>query len=175
MKVDDKDFIQKKKSFKKKLKSEMIKSLSEIMNQIGITSVSKYMTPHKLIQGEYGIPGGSKRISGRKGGKKLGILTSRLSRSILDQEDYTYGRESIRKIISSGSKISAKMGSKVPYAAIHEYGGTIQNNNLFGKGISATIEIPPRPYLNPAVKESSNEINKILEKMAKNSVRVFNE
>jgi len=51
-----------------------------------------------------------------------------------------------------------EFGSKVPYAAIHEYGGTIDHpgtSNGFGRGIPIPahgIPMPQRSYLQPAIK-----------------------
>lgn len=51
-----------------------------------------------------------------------------------------------------------EFGSKIPYAAIHEYGGVIDHpgtNNGFGKGIPIPahgIPMPKRSYLQPAIK-----------------------
>jgi len=60
-------------------------------------------------------------------------------------------------ILKSTGK-GVEFGSKVPYAAIHEYGGVINHpgtKNGFGKGIPIpphTINMPARPYLAPALK-----------------------
>lgn len=60
-------------------------------------------------------------------------------------------------ILKSTSK-GVEFGSKVPYAAIHEYGGVINHpgtKNGFGKGIPIpphSIPIPQRSYLAPALK-----------------------
>jgi len=43
------------------------------------------------------------------------------------------------------------LGANTPYAAIHELGGTISHSNLFGRGISAQINMPRREYLEPAI------------------------
>ena len=51
-----------------------------------------------------------------------------------------------------------EFGSKIPYAAIHEYGGTIDHpgtSNGFGRGIPIPahgIPMPKRSYLAPAIK-----------------------
>ena len=51
-----------------------------------------------------------------------------------------------------------EFGSKLPYAAIHEYGGDINHpgtKNGFGKGIEIPahrIDMPKRSYLAPAIK-----------------------
>lgn len=51
-----------------------------------------------------------------------------------------------------------EFGSKIPYAAIHEYGGTIDHpgtDNGFGRGIPIPahgIPMPKRSYLAPAIK-----------------------
>ena len=44
------------------------------------------------------------------------------------------------------------------YARIHEKGGTINHSNLFGRGIKATINMPARPYLEPAAEDSKDWI-----------------
>jgi phage gpG-like protein len=46
------------------------------------------------------------------------------------------------------------MGSSVPYAAIHEYGGSAGRNR--------SVQIPARPYLNPALEKSETKIFRIL-------------
>lgn len=172
--LDDKKYQQLIKRFKKEIIEQIRLSLLESMRLVGIVSTSSYMSLHKLTEGEYGIPGGKKRIAGRKGGKLLGILTSRLMRSILDQEHPAHGRESIRRIKVSGTNIFGEIGSRVPYALIHEKGGIIQHNNLWGRGISANIEIPARPYLLPAINQSQNQIQTIFSNRLASFVRRMN-
>lgn len=53
----------------------------------------------------------------------------------------------------SDTEAEATTGTPVPYATIHEFGGIINNKNAWGKGIHATIHIPARPYMRPAVDE----------------------
>ena len=69
---------------------------------------------------------------------------------------FTKGNKfNILKKTSSGMEY----GSLVPYAAIHEYGGTINHpgtKNGFGKGIpipAHNIDMPKRSYLAPAIKK----------------------
>jgi len=162
--LDKKNWERLQSKFPAEIRERIRISLLASMREIGITSVSSYMSPHKLRKGEYGIKGGKRRIGRRVGGTLLGILTSRLSRSILDQESADFGRESIRKIEIFGTEIIGAIGSRVPYALIHEKGGVIQHTNLFGRGISATITIPKRPYLQPAVDKSQSKIVDIFAK-----------
>lgn len=81
--------------------------------------------------------------------KVLNLRTGNLYRS------FTKGNPA--NILKSTSK-GVEFGSKVPYAAIHEYGGVINHpgtKNGFGKGIPIpphSIPIPQRPYLAPALK-----------------------
>ncbi len=91
-------------------------------------------------------------------------------KSVMSQDSTVSGtevgagkRESIRIVEVSGGKLTGIIGSETPYAAIHEFGGTINATNLFGKGISARINIPARPYLNPAVRRSRKAIFDIFE------------
>lgn len=50
--------------------------------------------------------------------------------------------------VSTGP-LTAEVQSKAPYAAIHEFGGTIEDG--FGKGVKITL--PERPYMRPAAKK----------------------
>src|SRR3990167_2699080 len=56
----------------------------------------------------------------------------------------------------ANNRLLIKIGSNVPYAAIHNYGGTIENG--FGRGIK--IVIPKRDYFDKAVGkfETKNKI-----------------
>jgi len=60
------------------------------------------------------------------------------------------GTEGRKKVIVHGMQIEGVLENDVPYAAIHEYGGTINHTNLFGRGIAADIVIPKRPSVTPA-------------------------
>ncbi len=67
-----------------------------------------------------------------------------------------------------------EFGSKVPYAAIHEYGGTIDHpgtDNGFGRGIPIPahgIPMPKRSYLAPAIKAFEEQA---LEKLVINAMK----
>jgi phage gpG-like protein len=75
--------------------------------------------------------------------------------------------ENISVINTRGDEITLSYGSKVPYAAIHEYGGTIAhpgsskfqvfsigNKTIYTRYTQPhSIGIPKRPYLAPAVKQ----------------------
>jgi phage gpG-like protein len=58
----------------------------------------------------------------------------------------------------SKTQAEANTGTPVPYAAIHEFGGVIKQDNAWGKGIKQTIHMPARPYMRPAVDEHKDEI-----------------
>jgi len=61
----------------------------------------------------------------------------------------------ILKVESSREKMTMTYGSSIPYAAIHEFGGTA------GRG----AVIPARPYFNPAIEEWKKEkLNSTLSK-----------
>lgn len=65
----------------------------------------------------------------------LRIQTSRLVRSLTGAREGSQGRqEGISRLKSDGAKITITIGSRVPYAATHEYGDPGRN-------------IPKRPYL----------------------------
>ena len=69
----------------------------------------------------------------------LTIRTGRLFNSVL---------KSLR-ISESGGRLTISIGSNVPYAAIHEYGGGY---------------IPPRPYLRPTMKDLEHMLPSLLER-----------
>ena len=105
------------------------------------------------------------KMGKRKEGAMINIMTGRLGRSLLDAES-TYGKESIRKILVAGQEVNMKgsmqqlqsktaqdvvgmIGSVVPYAAIHEFGGS-----------TGRATMPARPYLGPAIERSEAWIYK---------------
>lgn len=57
--------------------------------------------------------------------------------------------------VSTGP-LTAEIQSKAPYAAIHEFGGTIEDG--FGKGVKITL--PERPYMRPAAKKMRPQVAK---------------
>jgi len=142
--VDVSDVMLTLKKFSTLLPRNIRVGLIESMDFVGLVAVSKYMKVRQVIDKAVGT------VEGRKSAaEKLGVVTSRLARSIQNKESGS-GLESIRKISFIGADLVAEMGSKVPYAAIHEYGGKA------GRGGSVTI--PKRPYLNPALKDSETAI-----------------
>lgn len=109
----------------------------------------------------------------------LRIFKGNLFRSFSRNND-----NNIFKVQQSGDNFEVEYGSKVPYALIHEYGGTInhpggQPYKIIGNGKAVfvkktdpeakdlkktkphSITMPARPYFNPAVKkfESENKWN----------------
>jgi len=88
--------------------------------------------------------------------------------------------ESIRKVTGRGSRVVGWIGSKVPYASLHEFGGTVttpvtpkaksffwyayyQTGNEKFKAMamssgSFTRNIPARPFLTPAAKDYKKPI-----------------
>ena len=132
---------------------------------IGLQATSKYMRVHTLnrSQQKTGI-----RTAGKNPGSKLRIVTRRLSDSIRRiynfRQDGAGINESFFKFrAKEGVGFIAKISSKVPYALIHEKGGTINHTNLFGRGIAASIRIPARPYMAPAAKEGERKASAIFD------------
>ena len=65
-----------------------------------------------------------------------------------------------------GGEISARIGTNVKYARIHEYGGVIKN--AFGRGQHRMAFMPMRPFLRPSLtKEQPRALRMILEAMTK--------
>ena len=134
----------------------LIEGLIESMDHIGLIAASKYMTTRAVVDAATG------KTEGRKGGK-LNIDTTRLMRSIQNKESL-FGNEAIRNVVSTGKDVVATMGSKVPYAAIHEFGGMAGRNR--------SVAIPARPYLRPALKDSEQFIYLTLKTKLELTVRM---
>ena len=143
----------------KKIREAVKSALGEAMDLVGITS-----------QGSFWIKGrGSADFATHP--SKLTVRTGRLIRSLTPQGGaftLTGQREQIRTVQVSGETVVGVFGTRVPYAAIHEYGGTVQqpaytHRNLFGRGIVAqmparSVTVGARPFLEPALKQATPRI-----------------
>jgi len=83
----------------------------------------------------------------------------------------------VGKVVTSGTKVSTKIGSNVKYAAIHEFGGMITvpahtRTSAFGRKTkpytmpAKWFGMPKRPYVAPAIKTTRA-------KMIKQATTVF--
>lgn len=136
-----------------------------LYDYIGQQATGKHMKVHTLnsSQQKTGI-----RTAGRNSTNTLRVVTGRLARSILRVYNFNQGgdgsNESYFKAMKTGDYgFKILIGSQVPYALIHEKGGTINHNNLFGRGISASIKIPKRPYMEPASKDGEKKASPIFD------------
>ena len=140
--------------FKKKIEEAGI----EILNKIGVDSQMKHMQ------------------NGGTVGSRISIRSGRLVRSVLGQ-----GGEQIRYIVVGDNEAVFSIGSKVPYAALHELGGvrtvTQAMRRFFWWKYKSTGDVkwknmtrgsslmfPKREYLRPAVYDNINFIRQLLEK-----------
>lgn len=171
--VDDSQLIKLFDKFEKRGTEVLRVALIEAMRQVGLMSVSRFMT-----------------TSGRMNKDKLNIRSGRLSRSLLDGFSFSGGlggaREGIRRIIKKPGGLDAEYGSKVPYARIHEKSGTTHPSVTaksrrffwamwYQTGIdmwkymalspkkSFTVKIPARPFLEPALEAAKPKIYDIFQ------------
>jgi len=181
--IDDRDMLKKFAQFKSETAEVIRQSMIRAMQLVGLTAVEKYMVRARLL--DYGTG----KTIGIKG-SKLNIRTSRLSRSLVGGFSFTQGltgeQESIREIVVTGNSYYGLFGTKVPYAAIHEYGGethpkiTPRARGFFwgmykrtrvpmwkwmalSKKTSFNIKIPARPFLNPALQDNEKKIEALFE------------
>jgi len=102
---------------------------------------------------------------------KLTARTTRLIRSLSSQGGARPAgigsSEQIREISEFGNRFVGRFGSKVPWAAIHEFGGVIRaKNKMYLRfrtfdGSWHTIKkvnMPARPYLAPAARDEEPRI-----------------
>jgi len=158
--------------FSERLKEAILETAGEAMDLIGTIAQAKYM----IAPGGPGAPVHSSKLTVRSG---------RLIRSLSPQGGaFTAAgeREQIREVQTRGGKVVGIFGTRVPYAAIHEYGGTIPAMTIYprkakalhfftkeGKEVFAKYAnvpartMPARPYLGPAAKEAEPKIVAILD------------
>lgn len=115
------------------------RAIDNSLNMVGQIASGKYM----ISPGGKGLPVNSERVTWRSG---------RLARSLL-RRDSTEGTHLIRN--ESGRWIGIK-GSKVPYAAIHEYGGRFIKARPF---MSRTVQDPT--FRQAVANIFENELRKI--------------
>jgi phage gpG-like protein len=91
--------------------------------------------------------------SGAPGGDMLTSRSGTLLKSVL---------QSIQANVD-GEKLSVSIGSDLPYAAIHEYGGIAGRRGPFKKKDGHRPYLRPRPYLQPAMKDLEHLLPGLLE------------
>jgi len=62
----------------------------------------------------------------------------------------TLRRSLTKKVKVGGNGVSAKIGTNIKYAAIHEYGGTTGRNR--------SVTMPERPFLRPSIQKNRPRI-----------------
>lgn len=126
----------------------------------------------------------------RSTSSQIGLQSGRLSRSLIPgQRDHV----SVFKI--TGVRATLQFGTSVPYAMIHEHGGTVNNPGgqdfmiidgrfiplqkghpkSFGKTRPHTIAIPARPFLKPGFEKWRNERYPVMQdELVKAVIHEFN-
>lgn len=166
------------RSYARKLGDDVMKDgMFGALEIVGTTAVDEFM---KMTSGDKESKSYFKTAAT---GNKLRIRQGKLSRSIAGVMDFSGikypttikkhikgaskpssgKKDSIRQVTVSGSKIEGTIGSKVKYAAIHEWGGKA------GRNLSVTV--PKRSYVTPAVKESMPDIHEMFDDLIHTSFR----
>ena len=190
-KIDDAEAIRLFNRFKSEKVEAFRTVIVRMMAQIGLAATGDFMTLRTFDN-----------VSGKLGGRKddrLHSNSSRLERSLKDNLTFNIeggkvpgAREGHRKIVKQGDNIYGEYGTKVPYAAVHEYGHrmkvTPRQRKYFWWRHSETaaldsiwkrlaltdeINIPARPYLRPAAEQEApkaavfmeQELSKLLKKL----------
>lgn len=142
-----------------------------VLSRIAINAAS-----HMIVPGGIGKPSDRTKVTTR---------TARLLRSIVGARGQEWqGKESVKSIRVSKSKFDATVGTKVPYAAVHEFGHpartdliTSQQRKFFwamfykskepkwkGAALSKGIHRKAyggRPFLAPAMEETKGDVNQV--------------
>lgn len=165
--IDDRDFKDKMNRFASQVTKTLTGAMMLAFQAVGLKSTQEYMTRSHVISGGTGYN------IGTAGSSKLNIRSGRLARSLIGGFDFSGGSggqdESIREIQITGNTITGTYGSSVPYANIHEKGGTITGNPylIFRIGPfwykKRSVTIPARPFLEPALEDSETNIHGIFQ------------
>lgn len=67
------------------------------------------------------------------------------------------------QVSPDGQSLSVSIGSDLPYARIHEYGGFAGRRGPYKKKDGHRSYIPPRPYLRPAINDLQKALPGLLE------------
>jgi phage gpG-like protein len=116
----------------------------------------------------------------RLGGELRAVVERNLSGAVLRQRSGRLAASIEVSVSGRGGRIAARLGSDVPYAAIHEYGGQLPARTILPKGARALafpwhgrerffkrVEMPPvsmpeRSFLRSALTEMAPEIRQML-------------
>ena len=94
-------------------------TMRDALRLVGQTAATRYMIQTGTRSGR--VPGGLPSNTIGTNPTLLTWRTGRLARSLVRTDD----AENITRIRQEGTMIIGEVGTKVPYAPIHEYGGTI--------------------------------------------------
>lgn len=131
--------------FVRSLPGVLNRALAQAAGRVSSTAITRYMRdatsePRRRRPDDFG---------------PLRIVTGRLAGSLAGAQPDGANPESIYMLDAlpdGGMKLT--MGSRVPYARIHEYGGRA--------GRALASQIPGRPYLNPALQDEEPQIRGII-------------
>jgi phage gpG-like protein len=118
--------------------AEALKALQPLIYQSLRSSVPKYFAG-----------------SGSKGGS-ASLLTSRSGKLLNSVLQSIEAR-------TDGLGLTVSIGSDLPYAAIHEYGGYAGRRAPFKKKEGRRPYLPPRPYLHPVINDLQQALPGLLE------------
>ncbi|HEY2170322.1 MAG TPA: hypothetical protein VGJ30_11900 [Candidatus Angelobacter sp.] len=118
--------------------AEVYKALQPLIYQSLQTAVPKYFA------GSAGKGGSSDLLTSRSGNLLNSVLNS-------------------IQVSPDGQSLSVSIGSELPYARIHEYGGFAGRKGPFKKRTGHRPYIKPRPYLRPAINDLQKALPDLLE------------
>jgi len=191
-KIDDAEALKTFQNFEKE-RTEVFKvAVVQSMRLVGLSATSDFM------QNTFNQDDGS--FGPRADNSKLRIMTSRLARSLTGGFDFSGEnvrgvREGIRRIRKGKKQVRGEFGSKVPYAATHEFGDERpvtnrqrayflyrhgETNADFSKWLamaypkSGKLKYPARPFLNPALETNREEIRDLFIRRVNELTRKLN-
>jgi phage gpG-like protein len=131
--------------FVQRLPKVLERALGDASRRVAGTAIGSYMRDAK----------GEPKRRRRDDNGPLRIVSGRLARSFTGASEGGEASEAIYEIhtLPEGG-VRLTFGSRVTYAAIHEYGGFA--------GRAKAAYIPGRPYLNPALRDEEQQVPQIV-------------
>lgn len=109
----------------------------------------------------------ARRLSGPRGPRRLGVVTGTLRRSL-----------TVSRIERGAHGPEIKVGSPMPYAAVHEWGfnGRVNvrahvRNGAGVKAYTRNMRIPERPHARPAMKDATPGVRRIFAKQMQVAIK----
>ncbi len=166
-------------------------AMGAALEEVGLTSANEFFVANPGTLDQWEKPAVADMLTTRTGRLITSVLNGYsfnatsvplsvyglLSKRKTGANDSKGKREGIRQVLTSSTTIQGIIGTKTPYAWHHEYGGVISGKPMAFVGLdgslvkTSSVTIPPRPFLEPAVKRAFPTVVKIMDEMVESTFK----